>query len=249
MQLPWKVSRDAGAIQLRDHLIMALALSAGATDAICFLALAGKFSAFMTGNLVFLGIGIAGAGAPGSPLHTVLSPLVGFAVGVMVATPLLNPIRGPKSWPRCVTPALALTALTQLCFLGLWLSVSGHPSVLLTDVMLAVSAVGMGIQTVAVLALGIYGVFTTAATATLTVLMGSATPHWSKQQPDERVLAGTLIGVVGGAVVGAVLEAHALIWAPLLPLLVTSSVVVIAAIAFKDTQAGSPHSRLEGASS
>jgi uncharacterized membrane protein YoaK (UPF0700 family) len=247
MQLHWRVTREAGAIELRDHLIMALALSAGVTDAICFLALGGKFSAFMTGNLVFLGMDLAGA--PGSPLHTVLSPVLGFAVGVLVATPILNPSRGPHSWPRRVTPALALTALTQLCFLGLWLAVSGHPSVLLADVMLAVSAVGMGVQTVAVLALGIYGVFTTAATATLTVLVGDATPRWSKQQPDDRVLAGTLIGVIAGAVVGAALEVHALIWAPLLPLLITSSVVVIAAIAFRDTRAGSPDSRLEGAPS
>jgi uncharacterized membrane protein YoaK (UPF0700 family) len=239
--------RTLGGIALRDHLVMALALSAGATDAICFLALGGKFSAFMTGNLVFLGIDLAGA--PGSPLHTVLSPLLGFAVGVVVATPILSPNRGPRSWPWRVTPALALTALTQLCFLGLWLAVSGHPSVLLADVMLAVSAVGMGIQTVAVLALGIYGVFTTAATATLTVLMGNASPHWSKQRPDDRVLAGTLIGVVGGAVVGAVLEVHALIWAPLLPLLVTSSVVATAAITFQDTRAGSHDSGLEEAQS
>jgi uncharacterized membrane protein YoaK (UPF0700 family) len=224
-----RASRES--IALRDHLIIALALSAGATDAMCYLALQGKFSAFMTGNLVFLGLGIVGA--DGAALPTVLNPICGFAVGAFAATLILNPIRGPQEWPHRVTPVLALTALTHLCFFGLWLAVSGHPSAPVGDGLLALSALGMGLQTAAVLALGIHGVFTTAATATLTILMGNAA-HWSKTRPDERVLAGVLIALVAGTACGALLVLHAISFAPLLPLLTTASVVVIAAIAFGD---------------
>jgi uncharacterized membrane protein YoaK (UPF0700 family) len=199
----------------------------------CYLALQGKFSAFMTGNLVFLGLSISDAPSP--ELHTILSPLAGFAIGVVVATLILNPIRGSLVWPKRVTPVLALTALAHLGFFGLWLAVSGHPSVPTGDVLLGVSALGMGLQTAAVLALGIHGVFTTAATATLAVLMGNAA-HWSKTRPDERVLAGVLIALLAGAACGGVLVVHLRSLAPLLPLLTTSAVVAIAAIAFTDKQ-------------
>jgi uncharacterized membrane protein YoaK (UPF0700 family) len=51
---------------VRDWLLFTLTVSSGAVDAISFLALGKVFTAFMTGNLAFLGMGIAGsAGAPG----------------------------------------------------------------------------------------------------------------------------------------------------------------------------------------
>jgi uncharacterized membrane protein YoaK (UPF0700 family) len=45
---------------IRDWLLFALTVSSGAVDAISFLALGKVFTAFMTGNLAFLGMGIAG---------------------------------------------------------------------------------------------------------------------------------------------------------------------------------------------
>src|SRR6185369_17222366 len=45
--------------RLRHALILALAVNAGATDAIGFLALGGAFTSVMTGNLVLFGISAA----------------------------------------------------------------------------------------------------------------------------------------------------------------------------------------------
>jgi uncharacterized membrane protein YoaK (UPF0700 family) len=223
---------EPGATARRDGFLMALTLGSGATDAICFLALGKVFSAFMTGNLVFLGLRISGT--PGPVVHSILTPLCAFAVGVVCATLIVNPTRGSQVWPRRVTVALSVTAFAELCFVGLWLAVSGHPSVLVTDILLGLSALGMGVQTAAVFSLGIQGVFTTAATATLAVLMGD-TAHWSNTRPDRRVLAGILAALVAGAALGGALVVHARSYAPLLPLLASSSVVVIAALAFHDT--------------
>jgi uncharacterized membrane protein YoaK (UPF0700 family) len=231
------------AIELRDRLLMALALSSGATDAICWMALGKVFTGFMTGNLVFLGLRTTGGGGPA--LHSILTPLCSFAIGVFCASLIVKPTRGSQTWPRRVTLALTVTALGQLCFFVLWLAVSGHPSVPATDVLLGVSALGMGFQTAAVFSLGIQGVFTTAATATLTVLMGDAA-RWSSTRPDRRVLAGILIALLVGTVCGGVLVVHAHSYAPSLPLLTTSAVVVMAAITSKDRPVRLSDNRLEG---
>src|SRR6266404_5016279 len=45
--------------QLRDLLLVALTVASGAVDAISYFGLGKTFSAFMTGNIVFLGFGIA----------------------------------------------------------------------------------------------------------------------------------------------------------------------------------------------
>jgi uncharacterized membrane protein YoaK (UPF0700 family) len=232
-------------IELRDRLLMALTLSSGATDAICWLALGKIFTGFMTGNLVFLGLRISGADGPA--LHSILTSLGAFAVGVFGASLIVRPTRGSQAWPRRVTLALTVTALGQLCFFGLWLAVSGDPSVAAADVLLGVSALSMGFQTAAVFSLGVQGVFTTAATATLTVLMGDAA-HWSSTRPDRRVLAGILIALLTGATCGGLLVVHARSYAPLVSVLATSCVVVIAAIAFSDRRVRRTDSRLEGVS-
>jgi uncharacterized membrane protein YoaK (UPF0700 family) len=46
---------------IRDVLLVALTISTGAVDAISWLGLGKVFSAFMTGNLAFLGFRIGGA--------------------------------------------------------------------------------------------------------------------------------------------------------------------------------------------
>jgi len=56
-------------VKIRDLLLGALTVSSGAIDAISFLALGKVFSAFMTGNIAFLGLRLAGASSPG-PLRS-----------------------------------------------------------------------------------------------------------------------------------------------------------------------------------
>jgi uncharacterized membrane protein YoaK (UPF0700 family) len=212
---------------LRELLLVALTISTGAIDAISYLALGKVFSAFLTGNIVFLGLRLAGAAGP-STLR-VIAPLIGFALGASAGTRIVAPAAGSGAvWPRRVTVALAAGALVQAVFLIVWLAVGGRPSSGTGHVLIAISAVAMGLQTAAVSSLGVRAIFTTAATATWAALMGDLT-SWSPTREERHRLAAIVVALVGGAAIGTLLLDHARAWAALFPLVVTVAVVAVAA--------------------
>jgi uncharacterized membrane protein YoaK (UPF0700 family) len=210
---------------VRDWLLVGLTFASGAADAIAFLGLDKVFSAFMTGNLVFLGLVVAGADQP--DLWRVAPALAGFAVGVYVAVRIVKPSRGTGVWPRRVSMALALGALAQAAFLLGWLVASGRPSSAAGDLLVGLSALAFGIQSGAIMSLDVKGIFTTAATATVIMLM-SDEAGWSQSGPERRRLAAVLVGLVAGAAAAAFLIFHARAYAPALPLVVTLAVVATA---------------------
>jgi uncharacterized membrane protein YoaK (UPF0700 family) len=219
------------AVLARNRLLLLLTFVSGAVDAICFLALGKVFTAFMTGNFVFLGLRIAGA--PGPHVSSVLVSMGAFAAGVLIATRLVSPTRGASVWPRRVTLVLGLSAIAHAGFLALWLAVGGHPSLVFAVCLLGTSALAMGFQTAAVFSLGLQGVFTTAATATFTVMSGD-TAEWATTQPERRRLAALLVALIVGAIAGAALIVHARDLAPVLPLVI-STLVVAAASRFRES--------------
>ena len=89
----------------------------------------------------------------------------------------------------------------------------------------------MGLQTTAIFSLGVRALFTTAATATLAVLMGDIS-GWAQSRDERGRLFAAIVGLVAGAVVGAVLVVHARTWAPLFPVATTLLVVMAAGLAF-----------------
>jgi uncharacterized membrane protein YoaK (UPF0700 family) len=208
----------------RDSLLVAMTVASGAVDAISFIALGKVFTAFMTGNLVFLGL--RAAGAPGPDVLTVLISLAAFTVGVFASTRIVGPSKGPGVWPDRVTGALGLVAAAQATFAAGWIAVSGQPTGAMVDLLVGVSALAMGIQSGAVLSLGVTGVFTTAATATLMYLSkelaGESTAAERKRH------AGVLVALLAGATGGGLLLENARTFAALLPLAVTLLVVAIA---------------------
>lgn len=215
--------------RVRDALLIALTCSTGAVDAVSWLGLGKVFSAFMTGNLVFLGFEAGGAVGPSVP--RVLASVAGFAAGAslgarIVAVEARHHASGV--WPGRVTAALALALVAQAVFLGLWAAVGGTPSAGAGHLLVAVSALAMGLQTSAVFSLGVRAVFTTAATATLTAFMGDLTA-WSTTRAERGRLAGVLGGLLVGSMAGAYAVAHARTWAPALPLAISGFVVVVAA--------------------
>jgi uncharacterized membrane protein YoaK (UPF0700 family) len=227
---PEVLTRDRHhAVLARNKLLLLLTLSSGAGDTICFLGLGKVFTAFMTGNFVFLGLRIAGA--PGPHILSVIVAMCAFATGVLLATRIVSPASRADAWPQRVTLALGVTVLAQAAFTALWLSVQGHPSLTAAYFLLGISALGMGFQTAAVFSLGIQGVFTTAATATFTVLSGESA-DWSNTKPERHRLAALLIALTLGAVAGGLLMVHARDLAPLLPLCASVLVVGLAALRF-----------------
>jgi uncharacterized membrane protein YoaK (UPF0700 family) len=214
----------------RDLLLAVLAFAAGSIDVLSWLALGKVFSAFMTGNVVFLAAGLFSHQSELS-LHAAVA-LCAFGAGAW-ATASLMPREDPGVlWPARVTAGLIACALAQLVFWVLWLAVGGHPGSTLL-VLLGIMAFAMGIQTAAAVALGVHAVFTTAVTATWTVLVGDAA-HWSATRTERRRLTLVLGGTLLGALVGALLLAHARLWMPLLPVLLTGGAAVAARHSLED---------------
>jgi uncharacterized membrane protein YoaK (UPF0700 family) len=215
---------------VRNFLLVGLTVASGAADAIAFLGLDKVFTAFMTGNLVFLGVVAAGAKQP--HLTRVVPALVAFAVGVFIAVRIVKPTRGSEIWPQRVSIALGVGVLAQAAFLGGWVATSGRPSAAAGDLLIGLSALAFGVQSGAVMSLDVKGIFTTAATATVIMLM-SDEAGWSQSAPERRRFVAVLVGLVVGAAAAGFLLLHARVYAPVLPLVMTVAVVTTASVALK----------------
>jgi uncharacterized membrane protein YoaK (UPF0700 family) len=210
--------------------LVALTLSTGAVDALSWLVLGKVFSAFMTGNLAFFGFRAAGAAGPSVPRD--LTSVAAFAVGAALAARIVSPTRDAGLiWPRRVTAALGLALLVEAAFFAFWVHAGASPSARAGDALIATSAFAMGMQTTAVFSLGVRAVFTTAATATLAVLMGDFST-WSQSKSERRRLGAVILALFGGAFAGAFLVLRARTWAPILPLAVSGVVVGTAELAW-----------------
>jgi uncharacterized membrane protein YoaK (UPF0700 family) len=232
-------------VTMRNRLLDALTVSSGAVDAVSFLALGKVFTAFVTGNVAFLGMAIASTTGPAvygvAPPRViwVLAALAGFAGGIYLATKIVRPSRHegeqPNSvvWPQRTTFALGLSLLAHLCFVLIWFATSARPGDNVIPVLLATWALAMGMQSAAVRNLNVGGIFTTAATATFIFLFGAVANGVPLTGDERRRMRGVLVSLAIGATVGGLLLIHAPIYAPMLPFLITIGVVATAAKAFR----------------
>jgi uncharacterized membrane protein YoaK (UPF0700 family) len=228
-------------LRIRDMLLNALAVSSGAVDAVSFLDLGKVFSAFMTGNIAFLGLGAARANGPS--MVAVLVAMAGFAVGAYFATRIVKPSEVSGIWSPRVTVALNISLIAHSVFLAVWFSVSGRPSNDVIAVLLGLWGFAMGMQSAAVRRLHVDGVYTTAATATVMFLAGDLA-NWSATKKERRRLFGILVSLFVGATAGALLSVHAHIFAPIIPFVITVAAVATAAFALGDLDAeGSKEAR------
>ncbi len=229
----------------RDWLLFMLTVSSGAVDAISFLALGKVFTAFMTGNIVFLGLGIALV--PSAPsVVSVLTAIAGFGLGIYFATHVVNPKQTGHFniekkthvvWPVRATRALAASLLPHLGFVALWITAGGKPDHDETFVLLALWAIAMGIQSAAVRHLDVGGIYTTAATATFIFLVGDLARYPITGEERFR-LTGVLLSLLIGATVGGSLVIHALTYAPIFSFVMTAVVVALAVKAFEHHEDG-----------
>ncbi|MER6574605.1 YoaK family protein [Nonomuraea sp. NPDC001023] len=187
--------------------MLALALAAGAVDALSFLALGQVFTANMTGNIVLLGLALG----TGDTSHVIRSgiALTTFCLGLTIGFALLNdpagrappPTGAPDRVPvRPLAVLLAELALLVVVAAGWTARALPHAA------LIAASGTAMGLQSAVTRWAGGPGLSTTYVTGTLTSLAGRAVgPRSGVLRPLAVVLC-----VVSGAVVAAsALRVHA----------------------------------------
>jgi len=159
----------------RDALVLLLAWAAGSVDAIGFFGLDHVFTANMTGNTVLLGFSL-GQGHGLAAISNVMA-LAGFIFGVALGAAIVEKGGKPGVWDRRVTAALFLEALMLAAFTFLWHLTPGGPerSSAALYILIALSALAMGIQSAAVRRLNLPGVATTYVTGTITSLISGIT--------------------------------------------------------------------------
>jgi uncharacterized membrane protein YoaK (UPF0700 family) len=220
--------------RVRDLVLLALTFSSGAADAISFLALGGVFSAFMTGNVAFLGLRVAGARSPDA--WAILTAMAAFAVGVYLSARIVKRSEGSCVWPKHVTVALGFSLIPHLLFVAVWSATGGEPPLDAIRVLLGFWGLAMGMQSAAIRRLHVEGVFTTAATATVIVLASDLTA-WSETAAERRRLGGILLCLLAGATAGGLLLVHAHRYAPFLTIVVSAAATATAWIFLRDREA------------
>jgi uncharacterized membrane protein YoaK (UPF0700 family) len=182
-------------------LLLALTLVTGLVDATSYLKLGHVFVANMTGNVVFLGFGIAGVG--GISIWASLTALGSFLVGGVAGG------RIGVRWSDNRGRHLTATAATELLFVALGLVVMAfsthHIGAGNRYAVIVLLAVAMGVQNAAARKLAVPDLTTTVLTMTLTgvaadsVLAGG--PGSSSARRALSVAAMLLGAFIGGLLV------------------------------------------------
>jgi uncharacterized membrane protein YoaK (UPF0700 family) len=200
--------------------LFALTLSTGVVDAVSFIALDRVFTGNMTGNVLFIGFGLAGVG--GIPLLNNLIALVGFLVGAVVASRIVRGHTHHSRLPTVNLVVLTVSALLAVTVAIGWMSLGTLPPPALLVVTALLAAV-MGAQAAGVRAAGISDVTTIVVTSTLanfaieSRLAGGPGDKWRRRLIA--VLAMGVGGVLGALLIRAGGGAPAMLFAALVMLL------------------------------
>ncbi len=218
--------------RVRDALLLTLTAAAGSADAVSYLGLGRVFTANMTGNLVLLGIAIGQSELAGS-IRSVIAFAV-FGVAVLVGIRLTGRPEPTAVWPRSAT----LVVVGELCLLGAFLAgweIAGdRPAALVLDILVALSAGAMGLQTAAARRLGVVGVTTTFVTGMLTSLIAELAAV-GPGRTHRTIWAATLACMLIGAALGA---AVFVAWRPGAPFVAALLVATVTGAAIWLTRPG-----------
>lgn len=178
-------------------LLLVLTFSTGIIDGICYLALDQVFTANMTGNVLILGMGLAGG--PDVPTAGPLVALAAYVAGAAVAGFAFRNQRA--GWHRTTTGLFAGVGVGVLAASAVAAAV-GTPRGWHLLVVVAVLGVSMGVQAATARHLSVKDLTTTVVTSTLTGLAAdSFQGSHGREAWVRRVAAVVALG--SGAAVGA----------------------------------------------
>jgi uncharacterized membrane protein YoaK (UPF0700 family) len=208
-------------------MLLALTAVTGVVDAVSYLALGHVFTANMTGNIAFLGFGIAGV--PDLSAARSMVALAAFFAGALAGGRMAAAMAGGerKTW---IGRAFLFEALLLLaagaCGFGPAAAIDGHAVALYAIIVLTAGA--MGLRSATVRKLGIPDLTTTVLTLTIaglaadSSLAGGTNPGWMRR-------VGSIVAMLVGAAAGASLLAYSLA----LPLFAAALVAMACAIAVR----------------
>jgi uncharacterized membrane protein YoaK (UPF0700 family) len=241
----------------RDAMLLMLTWAAGLVDAVSYLGLGRVFTAMMTGNTVLLALAIS-EGEIMAVMRSVLA-LAGFSAGAAMGALIVTRSDERGEWPPVVTDALAFEGLLLGVFAAVWHITQTARTTGVTNVLIVLSGLAMGIQAAAVRRLGVPGVGTTYITGTLTSLVAdlvgwlrAMSASSSRARPADRatvdalpamnweervgLLAGVFFVYGLGALVGGILQSRSSTLVTLLPLVAVVVVVVNASVRYRHSR-------------
>lgn len=211
-------------------LMLALTFTTGINDAIGYLGLDKVFTGNMTGNVVILGMALAGA--EDLPVLGPALALAGFMAGAAIAGRALR--RAGRPWTPGVTWVLAVVAALMFGLAGVLAVAGDEPGQPVMVTVTTLAALGMGLQAAAARHIAVKDVTTVVVTSTITGLAADSVFGAGRGgNATRRTLAIVLI-LAGAAAGTLLLQLHAALGLALAGL-------VIAAV----TLIGALHERLE----
>jgi uncharacterized membrane protein YoaK (UPF0700 family) len=200
-------------------LLLVLTFCTGMIDAASYLGLGHTFVANMTGNVVFLGFGLAGAG--GLSVIAALCSLAAFLVGAACGGRLTRRLGEPRH--RWLVPAVAteaiFVAIAALVAIGLHAGSSPDRRYLV----IVLLAFPMGVRNATVKGIGVPDMTTTVLTLTITGLAADSPFGGGDWKTSARKLQAIGAMLVGALAAGLLVIHHHLV----LTLLLTAALLAV----------------------
>lgn len=181
-------------------MLVLLTVVTGLVDAISYLRLGHVFVANMTGNVVFLGFGIAGA-TDVSLLASVLA-LAGFAAGALAGGRI--GLRFGAHRGRLLAITMLVNLAVVACAVALAMVGGTHLNEAMRDILILPLSSAMGLQNAAARRIGVPDLTTTVLTLTITgIAADSRLAGGTQPRPGRRLLA--VLAMLLGAAIGGLL--------------------------------------------
>jgi len=179
--------------------LLALTFVTGIVDAVCFLALGHVFAAMQTGNVIFLGLGVADSS--GAPVLAPLIALGAFLAGGSAAA-LLIPA-GPASGSELRTAMAVEVGLLGAAAVPAEF-VDVDPGDLTAYALIAMLSLAMGLRNTTARRIGDPNLATTVLNLTLSAFV-SHTPTGIASEGELALRGAAIAAILAGAVAGALL--------------------------------------------
>jgi uncharacterized membrane protein YoaK (UPF0700 family) len=211
-------------------MLVALTVLAGVVDAASILALGGVFVATVTGNLVFVGLGIAGARQ--FAIVTCLLAIGGFVVGALAGGRACR--LGRQHRGRVMRDVLHVKLVLAFVVTVIAVASGDNLDRPLSDAIVVLLAMSMGTQLAAIRYLKVPDLMTVVLTLTITGVLTDRGLGWSHPAMLRRFMAVFAFAV--GAISGGVLVLYVSVGAALaLGLAIIAGVTISAHVAAAST--------------